>query len=145
VSDNPFPDIFLLPVVEIIRLEEDESFGTFGVLRINKHIFCVTLEPADRENARNVSSIPVQQYICYKQKSSKFGETFEVRNVPGRDNVLFHPGNVVEHTQGCIILAEHFGKLKGRRAVLNSGATFESFMAIMEKVKFFHLTIFEKY
>jgi len=142
---NSFPDIVMVPVVELIRLEEHDSFGTFGILRINKSVFCVTLEPPDRTNFQNISSIPAQQYICYQYKSSKYGKTFEVKNVPGRSHVLFHAGNMAEHTKGCIILAEHFGKLKGQRAILNSGITFKNFMEIMKGVKFFHLTIFERY
>lgn len=140
-----FPDIMMVPIVEIIRVEEHDSFGTFGILRINKSVFCVTLEPTDRENRPNMSSIPMQQYICFKHKSPKYGETFQVRKVPGRSNILFHSGNIAKHTKGCILLAQYWDKLKGQRAVLNSGKTFQNFMHIMKDVKFFHLTIFEKY
>lgn len=140
-----FPDIVMLPIVELIRLEEHDPYGTFGVLKLNKSVFCVTLEPPDRENVRNISNIPAQQYICYRHMSPTFGETFRVTHVPGRDNILFHPGNLVENTEGCILLAQHFGKLKGNRAILNSGDTFSNFMRIMKDIKFFHLTIREEY
>ena len=133
------------PVLEILRLEEHESFGTFGVLRINKNVFCVTLEPPDELNITGKSSIPAQQYMCIKHKSPKFGKTFKVVNVPGRTDVLFHSGNFAEQTEGCILLAQYFGKLKGNRAILNSGNTFDHFMEIMKKVGYFHLTIYEKY
>ena len=134
-----------LPIVEILRLEEHCSFGTFGALRVNKSVYCVTLEPSDRENEINASSIPAQQYICRKYRSPKYGETFRVMNVPGRTNVLFHSGNVAKHTKGCILLGQYFGKLKGDRAVLNSGKTFEQFMSLMKDVNFFHLTIREEF
>lgn len=137
--------MLMIPIVELIRLEEHNSFGTFGVLKINKSVFCVTLEPADRLNAQNVSSIPAQQYICYRHNSPTFGKTFRVTEVPERANILFHPGNTINHTAGCIIMAEYFGKLKGTRAVLNSGKTFENFMSIMSDIEFFHLTIREVY
>ena len=133
------------PVLEILRLEEHESFGTFGVLRINKNVFCVTLEPPDELNKTGKSSIPAQQYMCIKHKSPKFGNTFKVVNVPGRADVLFHSGNFAGQTEGCILLAQYFGKLKGNRGVLNSGNTFDHFMEIMEKVGYFHLTIYENY
>ena len=135
--------IELLPVLELIRLEEHHLFGTFGVLKINKSVFCVTLELSDRENIRDISSIPVQQYECHKFNSPKFGKTYKIMGVPGRTNVLFHGGNFIKHTTGCIILAQYFGKLKGNRAVLNSGATFKAFMNIMEPYEVFHLTITE--
>ena len=138
------PMIFT-PIIELIRLEESDSFGTFGILKINKSVFCVTLEPQDRLNLQNRSSIPAQQYICYCHKSSKFGNTYQVKHVPGRSNILFHKGNIVANTSGCIILGQYWGKLKGDRAVLNSGNTFKIFMSIMNDIPFFSLTIKELY
>lgn len=135
----------MLPIVEIIRIEEHETFGTFGVLRLNKAAFCVTLEPADRLNAPNVSSIPAQQYHCRRHVSPRYGETFQVSNVPGRTGILFHAGNVAPDTQGCILLASEYGKLRGARAVLNSGRTFRAFMAEMAGRDVFHLTVREEY
>jgi hypothetical protein len=132
-------------IVELIRLEEDEHYGTFGVLRIQKEVFCVTLEPPDFQNLQNMSCIPAQQYLCSRHRSPRFGETFEIRHVPNRDNILFHAGNRKQDTSGCILLAQYFGKLKGDRAVLNSGNTFASFMAIMTGVQTFHLTIKEEF
>ena len=133
------------PIVELIRLEEDEIHGTFGVLKINKKVFCVTLEPPDLENQQSVSSIPVQQYICRRYSSAKYPDTFQVTNIPGRTKVVFHSGNIVDNTQGCILLGQYFGKLSGNRAVLNSGKTFKDFMAILGEVRAFHLTVKEMY
>lgn len=135
----------MLPVVRLIRLEEDESFGTFGVLVVQAEVFCVTLEPADMENAPSVSSIPAQQYACQKVISPKYGETFEITKVPGRTHILFHAGNVIGDTAGCILLAQHFGKLRGDRAILNSGKTFVAFMSKMGKFERFKLTVKEHY
>jgi len=133
------------PILELIRLEEHETFGTFGVLKINKRPFCVTLEPPDKENQRSVSSIPAQQYLCRRYHSDRYPDTFEVTNIPGRSKVLFHAGNVAEHTQGCIILGQYFGKLREDRAVLNSGRTFNEFMTFMGAAAVLHLTIREVY
>lgn len=132
-------------IVELIRLEDNFLFGTFGVLKINKKPFCVTLEPPDVLNKKRVSAIPVQQYTCSRHNSPKYGETFIVDDVPDRDLVLFHPGNRVDDTMGCILLAQYFGKLKGDRAVLNSGKTFEQFMTLMAGQNQFHLTISVSY
>jgi len=133
------------PIVEILRIEEDHHYGTFGMLRLQKELFCVTLEPPDKLNKKDISSIPAQQYRCNRRFSNRFGETFEVTNVPGRDNILFHAGNYVGDTQGCIILGQHKGKLKGDRAVLNSGETFKDFMGMMKGYGSFHLTIKDVY
>jgi len=135
----------MLPIIEIIRLEENFKYGTFGVVKINKQVFCVCLEPADLENKQNVSSIPAQQYLCQRYSSARYPNTFQIMNIPNRNYVLFHAGNTIEHTKGCILLAQYFGKLKGNRAVLNSGLTFKSFMHIMARIDRFHLTISENY
>ncbi len=133
------------PIVEIIRLEENFKYGTFGYMKINKEAFCMTLERPDIENKPFVSSIPAQQYICKRIISPKYSECFEIQNVPDRDHCLFHPGNIVAHTEGCVIIAQHQGRLKENRAVLNSGNTYKKFMKVMEGHNEFHLTITEVY
>ena len=133
----------LYPIVELIRLENNHNYGTFGTLKIAKETFCVTLEPPDLLNERNVSCIPAGQYLCSRVNSPKFGNTFEVRHVPGRSNILFHAGNWVKNTEGCILLAQSYGKIHGDRAVLNSGSTFRNFLNEMREHYTFHLTITE--
>lgn len=135
----------MIPIIEIIRLEENDTDGTFGILRINKSVFCATLEPPDRFNAVSTSCIPAQQYLCDRYSSAKFPDTFIVRNVPGRSAILFHAGNTVKNTQGCILLGETIVKLRGDRGIKNSGATFLGFMAEMSGQLGFHLTIYQQY
>ncbi len=137
------PDHNLIPIIELIRLEEDSEHGTFGVLRINKQVFCVTLEPPDRENQRNRSSIPAQQYKLKRIQSSRFGETFEVCDVPFRDLIRFHPGNRAVETDGCILLARQYGRIEKDRGVLSSKDAFRSFMSAMRGFDRAHLTILE--
>lgn len=134
----------LIPTGRLIRTEESQQ-GTYGSLIICSHVFCVTLELPDRLNAYENSCIPAQQYLCKRKISPKFGETFEITDVPFRKDVLFHKGNTINNTLGCVILAQHYGKLYGDRAVLNSGKTFKEFMHIMKGINEFSLTIKECY
>lgn len=129
-----------MKVLELIRLEETEQ-GTIGVLKIDKEVFCFTLEPPDKLNERNRSSIPAQQYVCVPYESNRHGKTFEIQDVPGRSDVLFHAGNVVEHTAGCVLLGDKIGKLKGKRAILNSGNTFAAFLDRLSGQHIVHLTV----
>lgn len=114
-------------LVEVIRVEQGEE-GTFGVLKLNGQAYCVTLEPPQRGNAQNISCIPAGEYHCKRVSSPRFGETFEIMDVPGRSHILFHAGNVVDDTSGCVLLGRHFGRLGDVRAVLDSGATFSDFL-----------------
>jgi len=131
-------------IVELIRLETGRS-GTFGILKLNKQVFCCTLEPPDKENKQNISSIPTGQYDMVKHVSPTHGETFMVEGVTDRNFILFHSGNKVDHTEGCVLLGASFGKLSGDRAVLNSGKTFAAFMSEMLGHAAWHLTISEVY
>lgn len=126
--------------VDLIRIEQGED-GTFGVLRLNGRAWCVTLEPPEHDNAKNISRIPRGEYVCRRVRSPRFGVVFEVTDVPGRTHILLHPGNMVSDTQGCVLLGRNFGKLQGGRAVLNSGSTFASFMEAMDGVDEFRFTI----
>lgn len=133
-----------MKIVELIRLESNPKAGTFGILKINKRVFCVTLEPPSIGNVKIISCIPTGQYDCSIVDSPRYGEVYGVEKVYNRENILFHSGNLVKHTEGCIILAQHFGKLKGNRAVLSSGKTFSQFMSLLKKEPFF-LTIKEEF
>ena len=136
--------MLIRPSVRLLRVEES-SRGTFGVLIICDAAFCVTLELPDRLNATNVSNIPDSQYVCKKIVSPTHGETFEVMNIPNRSRVLFHKGNIIANSRGCIILAQYFGKLYGDRAVMNSGKTFAEFLDKFKNIDEFSLTIKEVY
>jgi len=118
-------------MVELIRLEDNDLYGTFGALRIDGKVFCVTLELPYRDNEKFISCIPTGEYKCQKITTEKHGTTFIVKGVPNRTAILFHKGNTVDDVNGCIILAQYWGKLYGDRAVLNSGTTFNSFMQKM--------------
>lgn len=131
-------------VVELLRLEESPQ-GTIGLIKIDKEVFCFSLEPPDRLNEKSRSSIPAKQYTCHPFESQKFGKTFEVTDVPGRSAILFHAGNTVNHTEGCILVGESVGKLKGDRAVLNSGTTFKRFAEAIGVGQPFSLTVTEHY
>jgi len=132
----------MMPVIEIIRIESTIA-GTFGILTIQKQAFCVTLELPDRLNQGNTSAIPASQYLCRQVVSPRFGRTYQVLDVPDRTQILFHSGNRIHDTRGCILLGEHFGKLRGDRAILNSGKTFQDFKKNIGNHTNFHLTIRE--
>lgn len=129
----------------LVRLESRAQIGTFGTLMVDTVIFCSTLEPPDRENRENVSSIPAGQYLLRRYHSKKYPDTFQVIDVTDRTKVVFHAGNWKEDTKACILLGQYPAKLAGRRAVANSGNTFRQFMELMGGDQEAHLTIREAY
>jgi hypothetical protein len=128
--------------VDIMRLEKSEE-GTFGVLRLDGRVQCVTLEPPERGNRVGVSCIPAGTYTCRRVDSPTFGPTFEVADVPGRTAILFHQGNVVRDTHGCILLGSRFGRLGPERGVLDSRTAFAEFLADCAGEQAFQFTIEE--
>ena len=128
--------------VSIIRLEES-NHGTIGVLRINTQVICCSLEPPDRDNKPDISCIPRGTYTARRVNSPKYGNTFEITQVPDRTHILFHPGNTVGDTRGCVLLGQSFGFLDGRRAVLSSKLAFQRFLEQTRDVDEFQLEIVE--
>ncbi len=130
--------------MELIRIAET-SDGTFGVLTWNTKPFAVSLEDRWRENRVGRSCIPSGLYSCERVQSPKFGETFEITNVPGRSHILFHAGNTHEDTEGCVLVAEQYGQLNGQDAVLRSRPGFDEFLRLIENTYRFNLKIRKVY
>lgn len=128
--------------LKLTRVEKSKD-GTSGVLIIANQPFCVTLEAPDKDNKRNISSIPCGSYICKRVNSPKYGDTFEVMDVPNRSHVLFHSGNLAKHTKGCILLARKFGTMEGKMAILDSRSTVREFLGMMEGIEEFKFEIVE--
>ena len=125
---------------KIVRLDRGPA-GTFGVLLLNDQLICWTLERAWNYNQPNISCIPVDDYRCERIQSPTFRETFEVMNVLGRTNILFHAGNTINDSKGCVLPGSRVGRLGKERAVLGSGAAFKAFMETLDGVDEFRLSI----
>lgn len=125
-------------VIDIVRVAQGDH-GTFGVLLLDGKAFCVTLELPWRSNQRNVSCIPARPYRCQRIHSTRFGNAFLVRDAPNRSHILFHVGNTVGDTSGCILLGQRFGD----QMILDSRKAFNAFMTALDGRETFKLTIKE--
>lgn len=117
--------------LQLHRLAEIPE-GVFGVLKDSGVPFCVTVE-------NNDYIYPDGDYIIRRIQSPKYGETFEVTNVPGRTHILLHWGNWEDNSLGCTILGEAFDPLmkkdgKMKNGVAYSKKAFAEFMRRMEGV-----------
>ena len=131
-----------MTIARLLRIEKTES-ETLGLLQMDGETACLTLEPPDRNNLHNRSCIPPGRYRCARKASPRFGETFEITGVPGRSHILFHAGNLADDTHGCVLLGRRFGRLNGRRAVLESGLALQSFLDGLRGQNDFELEIRE--
>jgi hypothetical protein len=136
--------------LSLIRIERSPS-GTLGALMLDGMAFCCTLELPWVGNQVGVSCIPTGRYVLKRTASplvekitgGTWKHAFEVTGVPGRSRVLIHPGNTVSDTRGCILIGRTWGKLRGDRAVLNSGDTFNEFMTVTRNIDAMPITVTE--
>ena len=124
----------------LIRIGQSER-GTFGVLRFGQVPFALTLEEPWRDNAQSLSCIPVGRYSCQLTRSPKFGQTYEVMNVQGRTHILFHKGNTLDDTEGCILVGEEFSGTFDKPMIVSSQRGFSEFMALVSGHTTFELAI----
>lgn len=111
------------PRITITRYRPDHRTCTMGRLTVmvpgkDTPVFKGwSLELPWRGNERRVSCIPPAPpdwdghvmtsaekiYTAYRHQAPSFGDTILISGVPGRDEILIHPGNLISHTLGCIL------------------------------------------
>ena len=112
--------------------------GCFGVLLWRGRPFAVSVERTF-ENLRTV--LANGTYLCHRDFYHKGGyETFEIE-VKGHDRVLFHRGNLETESEACVIVAESFGVLKGKTAVLDAKTGFTELMQLTIGLKEFYMRV----
>ena len=93
----------------ILERNKSTLHSTTGRLMLldNKNNLIVQLQTLERPwifNERKVSCIPTGTYLVKRHVSPKFGQCLKVQDVKGRSDILFHSGNVVNDTLGCILV-----------------------------------------
>lgn len=132
----------------ILKRISKSQYGTFGVMLRKQGDqfvpFVATLEDPWRNNAPFISCIPKGTYVCQRVRSPKFGDTFEVMKVSAREHILFHWGNDIDDTEGCILVGEEFGADELDLPVLwASKRGFGEFLRRLEGIDEFELEILE--
>jgi hypothetical protein len=115
----------------------DNGIATVGVLVLGDWPWLTTLEPPWRGNKRNESCIPAGVYQCAAFESIRFGKTYRVVDVPGRAGILFHAGNTVLDTSGCILLGRAFN----RKGVAESKLAMRDFLTFLQGPQDFTLHV----
>ena len=134
------------------RIAKRDTY-TIGKLYIDDKYFADTLEDTDRGLTNSMSreqiakikvygetAIPTGTYnIDMNTVSAKFknrswaspykGKIPRLRNVPGYEGVLIHPGTTSKDTLGCILV----GKNTSKGMITQSQATFHQLMSVLTK------------
>lgn len=123
-------------VVERFLFEKD---CTVGRLYIDGVMKCFTMEDEIRAvKVKGETAIPYGTYELGMRYSPKFTprhghEMLWVKNVPGFEYILIHPGNTDDDTDGCLLLGDKIGIVKAQTAVINSVATYKEIYPIISK------------
>jgi hypothetical protein len=89
--------------MELVLTRKYFPRGTNGRLTFGTAIICYTIELPWWKNERNISCIPEGNYVLAKRHSERHGFHIIVKDVPGRDGILFHPANnALKELEGCI-------------------------------------------
>lgn len=106
--------------------------GTYGFLSIEgEPPRFVTLELPWKDNQRQVSCIPKGTYQLKRKYSPRFQRVWEVKDVPGRSDILIHRGNFIHEIQGCILLGRGILPIDPKndvRGISNSKLAIADFM-----------------
>lgn len=101
--------------MEILVTEFDRNPGcTASMLYINGKFTCFILEDAIRaKKIPGITAIPAGRYKLvrrtygkfYENYRKKYGHTcvYEIQGVPNYTDILFHMGNSVKDTKGCLL------------------------------------------
>lgn len=113
--------------------------ATLGKLTIKDHVFWIAERPW-RGNKKEVSCIPNGTYTCKAYTSKRFGETFEITEVPNRTYILFHVGNFPEKdSHGCLLVGSSL--MAGKPAVSASKNAMAKFREVLQGVESFDIEI----
>lgn len=129
--------------------------GVFSTLFTDTYDqLCVSVTHAYKDAATGMwePKTPPGKYRCVRGMHALHDgvqfETFEIMDVPGHTDILFHVGNWNENSEGCecVGLKMIEGNHKGKplvAMVTNSGVAFQRFMAAQEGCDEFELTVEE--
>lgn len=102
--------------------------GTFGIILVDGQIL-YTVERPWLNNAPGTSCIPEGSYKCEPRWYNGGGyQAVEVTNVPKRTHILFHIGNTMNDSAGCILVNSRLGYIDNMWAGVSSRVGFNTFM-----------------
>jgi hypothetical protein len=104
-------------IFEVVRDGMPNDAPVTGELLVEGQHFCYTIELPWRENARDVSCIPLGAYPVVMAMSHHFGRPMPLYvGVPGRTAAELHAANTIADLLGCTGLGDTRGSTPGTLA-----------------------------
>lgn len=94
--------------ITLKRLTLNSISPTYGVLFNQSTPLCLTLERPWLNDQTDVSCIPAGTYQCIPHNTPAKPDCWEITGVPGRSAILFHAGNTIADSEGCILVGTQF-------------------------------------
>lgn len=127
-----------------IKRKNDDGKQTLGDLVVETFT-AKTLELPWKNNANDISCIPIGTYTCKYTRSNRMSTkaghdvfTYEILNVPSRGGIRIHSANYFHDLLGCIALGDATQDIDidGELDVLHSAITVLNFVDFMNKEDF---------
>lgn len=119
-------------------------YGIFGILTdLSGNQISVTLEHAYAAgDGTFIPKLPPGEYTCVRGQHRLEGmnnpfETFEITEVPGHTNILFHRGNYNLDSSGCVLVGSNIGV----GCILESALAFDHFLSVQSGCDSFQLVV----
>jgi hypothetical protein len=109
----------------LILEREYSDKGVIGQIYEDKNDFliCNSLERPWLNNMRMISCIPEGKYKIILSESIRFKKKMlRLLNVPNRSGILFHSGNIINDSNGCILAVSEISMANNRILGLHSVA-----------------------
>lgn len=125
-------------MIDLCRAYLPDGSATLGLWTVGAENFC-TLELPWADNKPFVSCIPEGEYsmaqrastVVYSASRGRYQNGWEIRDVPGREWIMCHPGNWATDTQGCLLIGTSFWWTEQGPMVTRSQEAFARFMKAM--------------
>lgn len=110
---------------------------TLSKVFIDGVFVCFGIEdPIRSVKVKGKTGIPSGQYKLGMRYSPSFSPKYKhdmlwVKDVPGFEYILIHPGNTVEDTDGCLLLGSKLGVVNNRIAMVASMAAYNKFYGMV--------------
>ncbi len=138
----------VMPVVSMYRFQSNQ-FGTYSFVSLPGGEPFLMGELPWKDNTPELSCIPRGEYVCRRIVSPKFGEVYQLDNVPGRTHILIHAANFVGDTEkgyksdllGCLAPGKRMGSLAkvnngSQLAILDSGTALRNLVDTLKAQSF---------